>query len=309
MYSRIVEWLNYHHLLYFWMIAKEGSISKACKQLRLAQPTLSGQLRALEESLGEKLFTRVGRRLILTEIGRVVYRYADEIFAVGRELTDVLKGRPQGRPARLLVGISDLLSKWIAYRILQPTLAAEGPTQLVCYEDKPDQLLLDLSAHELDLVLTDAPAHSAVRVRVFSHLLGSCGVALFGAPALAARYRKRFPASLDGAPFLLPMENSASRRALQEWFDRHNIHPTVVGEFQDNALLNVFGQAGLGIFAAPDVIEHEVSKYYQAALIGRLDAVTEDFYAISAERKIKHPAVSAISEAARQRLFGNPEGG
>ncbi len=301
-----MEWLNYHHLLYFWTVARKGSIARACEELRLAQPTISGQIRSLEESLGEKLFARVGRRLVLTEIGQIVYRYADEIFALGSELADVLKGRPRGRPVRLLVGISDVIPKLIAYRILQPALALKGGVQLICCEDKPDRLLLDLSAHELDLVLTDAPAHSAVGVRVFHHLLGSSGVALFAPPAMAVQYRKDFPKRLDGAPFLLPMENSASRGALDQWFDAHGIRPAVVGEFQDSALLSVFGQAGAGIFAAPAAIGSEVQRYYRVALIGRLDSVITEYYAISAERKIKHPAVAAISEAAREKLFANP---
>ncbi|MGH9697512.1 MAG: LysR family transcriptional regulator, partial [Bryobacteraceae bacterium] len=258
-----MEWLNYHHLLYFWTVARTGSITRACLELRLAQPTISSQLRALEESLGEKLFTRAGRRLVLTEVGQMVYRYADEIFSLGRELTDVLKGRPRGRPARLLVGISDLMPKLVAYRILQPALAAPAPVHLVCYEDQPERLLLSLSAHELDLVLTDSPAHSAVRGPLFSHLLGSSGLALFAAPALAVRYRKDFPARLDGAPFLMPLENSPSRRTLNQWFDARGIRPLVVGEFQDRALLNVFGQAGVGIFASPTAVEDEVRKYYR----------------------------------------------
>jgi LysR family transcriptional regulator, transcriptional activator of nhaA len=298
-----MDWLNYHHLLYFWMVAKTGSITRASAELRLAQPTVSAQLRALEENLGEKLFTRVGRHLQVTEVGQVVYGYADEIFSLGRELTDVLKGKPRGRPARLVVGISDLMPKLVAYRILQPALTLATPVHFVCHEDQSERLLLSLAAHELDLVLTDAPAHSAVRVRVFSHLLGSSDIALFAAPALATRYRKGFPARLDGAPFLMPMQNSAARRTLDQWLDTHGIRPLVVGEFQDRALLNVFGQAGVGIFASPAVVEDQVRKYYRVALVGRLDTAKEEFYAISAERKIKHPAVAAISESARQSLF------
>src|SRR5437762_1945999 len=240
---RLMEWLNYHHLLYFWVVAREGSIACACKELNLAQPTISGQLRSLEESLGEKLFARVGRRLTLTETGQLVFQYADEIFGLGRELNDVLKGRPRGRPLRLTVGVSDLIPKLIAYRVLQPAFALKERIQLVCYEDQPDQLLLDLSAHRLDLVLSHTPSGSAIAVRVFNHRLGACGVTLFAASTLAARYRKAFPSHLDGAPFLLPMERSASRRALQQWFGANGIHPRIVGEFQDSALLGAFGQA------------------------------------------------------------------
>lgn len=301
-----MEWLNYHHLLYFWTVAKTGSITKAAAELRLAQPTISAQLRTFEESLGEKLFQKAGRHLELTEVGRVVYGYADEIFSLGRELSDVLKGRPIGRPARFVVGISDIMPKLAVYRILEPTLRMAAPVHLVCYEDRPDKLLLQLAAHELDLVLTDTPAQPGVRVRVFSHLLGSSPIALFAAPALAARYRTDFPARLDGAPFLMPIQDSAARRALDEWLEEQNIRPVVIGEFQDRALLNVFGQAGAGIFAVPSVVEAQVRKYYRVSLIARLDSAKEDFYAISAERKIKHPAVAAISASARESLFSKP---
>ncbi|HEY7336008.1 MAG TPA: transcriptional activator NhaR [Bryobacteraceae bacterium] len=299
-----MEWLNYHHLLYFWMVAKRGSIARACEELRLAQPTISGQLRALEESLGEKLFARQGRKLALTETGQVVYRYADEIFALGSELTDVLKGRPRDRPVRLIVGVSDLIPKLIAYRILEPALEMKGGVQIECYEDTPEELLLRLSAHELDLVLTDAPAYSAVRVRVFNHLLGSSGVGLFASPPLAKVHRKGFPESLTGAPFLLPMKNSTLRQILDQWFATQSIHPRVVGEFQDTALLTAFGQAGAGIFAAPVAIEKEVRSRYNVARLGELEGPMTEYYVISAERKIKHPAATVVAEAAKNKLFG-----
>ncbi len=298
-----MEWLNYHHLLYFWTVAKEGSIARACEKLRLAQPTISGQLRQLEESLGEKLFVRAGRGLALTEVGQVAYRYAEEIFGLGRELQDVLKGRPQGRPLRLLVGISDLMPKLIAYRVLQPALAMSEPVQLICQEDTPERLLAELAEHRLDVVLSDAPVTSMVRVKAFNHLLGSCGVILFAASSLARGYRKNFPAGLDGAPFLLPIEGSSLRRSLDQWFDSMNIRPKVIGEFKDSALMKTFGQAGAGIFAAPAVIEEKVREHYRVGAIGTLDSVVERFYAISVERKLKHPAVVTITDAARAKLF------
>jgi LysR family transcriptional activator of nhaA len=301
-----MEWLNYHHLLYFHTVAKEGSIAKACRKLLLAQPTISGQLRQLEESLGEKLFTRAGRGLALTEMGQVVYRYADEIFGLGRELQDVLKGRPQGRPLRLLVGISDMVPKLIVYRILQPVLAMGEPVQLVCQEDAPERLLADLADHRLDVVLSDAPVSPGIRVRAFNHPLGSCGVTLFCASSMAARYRKNFPASLDGAGFLLPLETSSLRRALDQWFEAQRIRPRVVGEFKDSALMMTFGQARAGLFAAPSAIEKQVQEHYKVGVIGRTSEVVERFYAISVERKLKHPAVVAISEAARDTLFAHP---
>lgn len=298
-----MEWLNYHHLLYFWMVAREGSIAQASKVLRLAQPTITGQIRALENVLGEKLFVRSGRTLVLTEVGRLAYRYANEIFSLGRELTDVLKGRSFGRPVRLVVGVSDTLPKLIAFRLLEPALALPEPVQIVCYEDRPERLLTDLSTFLLDVVLADAPVGAQTRVRAFSHLLGSCGVSIFGTPSLAGKFRKNFPASLDRAPFLLPLENSALRRSLEKWFDALGVRPRLVGEFQDSALLKTFAQAGIGLFAESTVIEKEVRRQHGVVVIGRTGAVVENFYAISVERKLKHPAVVAIAEAARDQLF------
>jgi len=247
---------------------------------------------------------RAGRGLALTEIGHVVFRYADEIFSLGREMQDVLKGRPRGRPIRLHAGISDVLPKLIAYRVLQPALAMEEQVHLVCSEDKPERLVADLAAHGLDVVLTDAPVTSSIPVKAFNHLLGSCGVSVFASPPLAAGLRKKFPKSLDGAPFLMPVESSAMRRSLEQWCDTHGVRPHIVGEFQDSALMKTFGQGGAGVFAAPDAIEAEVRATYKVGLVGRLDGVVERFYAISIERKLKHPAVLAISEAARDTLFG-----
>lgn len=304
MYSGAMEWLNYHHLLYFYTVAREGSIAKACDRLSLAQPTISGQLRQLEENLGEKLFARAGRGLALTEMGRVVYRYAEEIFGLGRELQDVIKGRPQGRPLRLLAGISDQVPKLIAFRILHAALAMPEPVRIVCREDSHDHLLAELAEHKLDVVISDAPIGSSISVKAFNHLLGSTGVSIFGTQALAARYRKNFPRSLDGAPFVLPTEEASLRRTLDLWFDEHQIRPNIVGEFQDSALLKAFGQAGVGLYAAPSAIETEVRQQQRGAVVGRLEGLVERFYAITVERRLKHPAVVAIGEAAREGLFG-----
>jgi len=231
-----MEWVNYHHLLYFRTVAREGSITRASKVLLLAQPTISGQIRALEETLGEKLFARQGRNLVLTEFGRVVYRYADEIFSLGQEMTDVLKGRPTGRPLRVTVGVADLLPKLVVYRILAPVTQLDPAAELVCHEDRPDQLVTSLQLHGLDLVLTDAPITPTGRVKVYNHMLGSSGVTVFGTPELKAKYGQSFPQSLDGAPMLLPMENSVLRRGLDHWMSSNNVRPRVVGEFQDSAL-------------------------------------------------------------------------
>jgi LysR family transcriptional activator of nhaA len=298
-----VEWINYHHLLYFRTVAREGSITKASNVLLLAQPTISGQIRALEETFGEKLFARQGRNLVLTEFGRVVYRYADEIFSLGKEMTDVLKGRPTGRPQRLMVGVADLLPKLVVWRILNPAIATPEPVQMICHEDRPERLLAELSMHTLDLVISDAPVSPGGRIKAFNHLLGSSGVTVFGQPDMAQRYRKRFPQSLDGAPFLLPLESSSVRRALDHWFDDNKIRPRVVAEFQDSALLKTFGQSGAGLFVAPSVVEDDIISVYKVAVVGRIDEVQERFYAISVERRFKNPAVTAILDAARQHLF------
>ena len=298
-----LEWINYHHLLYFRTVAKEGSITRASKVLLLAQPTISGQIRALEETLGEKLFARQGRNLVLTEFGRVVYRYADEIFSLGQEMSDVLKGRPTGRPQRLLVGVADLLPKLMVYRILRPALFLTDPVQMICHEDQTEKLLEDLSMHALDLVLSDTPISPGGRVKAFNHLLGTSGVSVFAHPEEGPRYRQNFPQSLDGAPFVLPLESSTLRRAIDHWFDDNRIHPRIVAEFQDSALLKTFGSTGTGLFLAPTVVESDVQKTYGVEAIGRIPEVQERFYAISVERRFKHPAVTAILESARQQLF------
>jgi LysR family transcriptional activator of nhaA len=299
-----MEWLNYHHLLYFWMVAKTGSVSAAAAELSLAQPTVSGQIRLLEHTLGERLFDRVGRRMELTEVGREVFRYADEIFSLGRELLGAVKGRPTGRPVRLSVGVADAVPKLIAYRLLEPALRLPEKVWILCREDRSDRLLAELALHSLDLVLSDAPVGPGMSIRAFSHLLGECGVTVFGAAALAAKYRRGFPHSLDGAPLLLPTENSALRRSLDQWFDSVQIRPRVVSEFEDSALLKVFGQAGIGLFLAPSAIDVEVQKQYGVKVVGRIEAVKERFYAISVEKRLKNPAVVAISAAAREKLFG-----
>lgn len=300
----LMEWLNYHHLLYFWTVAREGSITQACRKLRLAQPTISAQLHSLEEQLGEKLFQRSGRRLVLTEIGRHVYGYADEIFTLGRELTDSLKGRPSGRPIRFTVGITDAMPKLIAYRLLEPALRMAHPVHLSCQEGKPRQLLAELMTHELDLVLSDAPAGPEAHIKAYSHLLGECVVRLYGSAGLVSQLKNGFPKSLDGAPMLMPMAGSSLRRSLDQWFEQRSIRPHVVAEMADSALLKVFGATGAGIFPAPAAIEKEMCRQHNVRPLGMVDGVHERFYAISVERKLKNPAVVAISQSARTELFG-----
>lgn len=298
-----MDWLNYHHLLYFWAVAREGSIVGAAAQLHLAEPTISAQVAKLERALGAKLFQRSGRNIQLTETGRLVQRYADEIFSLGRELTDAVRGRPTGQPLRLLVGVPDVLPKLIVFRLLQPALVLPEPVRLICREGKLDDLVGALATHELDVVLSDIPLASSVRVKAFSHLLGQCGVAFFAAPALARQVRRDFPRSLAAAPLLLPTEATTLRRLLDQWFDEQGIRPTIAAEFQDSALLKVFGQEGLGVFPAPAAIVDEIQRQYRVRHVGTLDALHERYYAISVERRLKHPAVVAISAAARKQLF------
>jgi len=295
--------LNYHHLLYFWMVAREGTVARAAAQLRLAQPTLSGQIHALEGALGEKLLERAGRGLRLTEMGRVVFSYAGEIFALGRELAESVKGQPSGRPLRLTVGVADALPKLVAYRLIEPALSLAQPVRLVVHVQSTEKLLAALALHDLDVVLTDRVATPAVSVRAFNHLLGDCGATLFAAPKLAVKYRRGFPRAVDGAPFLLPGETSTLRRALEQWFEKQRIRPRIVGEFDDSGLIKVFGQSGKGIFAAPSIIESSVRKQYDVTIVGRPDSVRERFYAVSAERRLKHAAVIAITDSARRELF------
>ena len=299
-----MEWLNYHHLLYFWVVAKEGSIVRASKELRLAHPTISGQIHRLEENLGEKLFARRGRNLVLTEVGRVAFRYADEIFSLGRELIDTLKGRASGKPLRLIVGVADVLPPSLVRRFLDPAFRLGHAVQIVCRADKSvEEFIAELALHRVDVVIADGPAGPGIPIRAFSHLLGECGTTFFAAARLAASTRRKFPRSLDGTPFLLPGAPSAVRSALEQWFNSQDIHPRVVGEFDDSALAKDFGTEGMGIFAAPTVIEAEVRKQYRVRVVGRSDAVRQQFYAISVERKIRHPAVAAVCEAARKDLF------
>jgi LysR family transcriptional regulator, transcriptional activator of nhaA len=299
-----MEWLNYHHLLYFWTVAREESVTRASRALRLAQPTVSAQIRALEASLGEQLFQRAGRGLLLTEVGKQVFEYADSIFSLGRDLLAMLHGGPGARRVRLRVGVADVLPKLVAYRLLKPALSLTQGVQLICQEGKPQRLLAELALHNLDLVLTDSPAQAGARVRAFHHLLGECGVSLFASRGLADKFRKRFPKSLQDAPFLLPLEGSSLRRGLDAWFESQSIRPATVGEFEDGALIKVFAEAGAGIFAAPSIIRNELRMRYGVVPVGPVQGLTERFYAISIERKLKHPAVLAITEGARDKLFG-----
>ena len=300
-----MEWLNYHHLHYFWYVAREESISRASEHLRLAPSTVSSQVTKLEEMLGTKLFHRVGRNLELTEMGRMVFRYADEIFSLGLEMLDTVQRKSTTGPLRLVVGIVDVLPKLVIRKLLEPALALPEQIHIICHEGKDDQLISELAIHSLDIVLTDTPIKPGLSVKAYSHLLGESEIGFYGTAELANKARDNFPHSLTGAPMLLPGSMSALRGSLDRWFESLNIRPFIVGEFDDQALLKIFGQAGDGIFAAPLFIEEEIKKQYGVELIGRSDVVKEQFYAISVERIIKHPAVVAISETAHKTLFSS----
>jgi len=298
-----MDWLNYHHLLYFWTVVRGGSIQKAGDELRVSPPAISAQLKLLEEQLGEKLFTRAGRRLVLTETGRTVFSYAEDIFALGRELMDVVKNRPIGRPFRLDVGIVDVMPKVVVQTLLEPALHLREPVRIVCREASADQLLGRLASTELDVVLSDSPLDPTLKIRAYSHLLGECGVMFVANRRRALAYRRKFPQSLNGAPMLLPADNTALRRNLDFWFESNGIRPLVIGEFEDYALLRAFGETGAGVFPLPSVVEAQLRKQKGLMIIGVTQEVRTQFYAISAERKLQHPAVLAIRNAARQQLF------
>jgi len=301
-YDSHVHRLNYHHLLYFWTVAKEGSVAAACGVLHVSQPTVSGQVRLLEQSLGHALFEKQGRGLALTEVGRVVFRYADDIFSIGEELREAVRGKVGAARAVVRVGVSDALPKLMVYRMLAPAFSMPERVRVACFEGKFNELLSRLALHDLDVVLGDAPVAASSGFRAFSHKLGESALGAFAAAGLAAKLRKGFPASLDGAPVLLPTPNTLVRRGLDHWLASLEIRPEVVGEFEDSALLKVFGQSGRGVFFAPVAIEREIRSQYQVRLIGRVQAVREQFYAITVERRIIHPAVAHIAACARERL-------
>lgn len=299
-----MEWLNYHHLLYFWSVAKHGTMTKACEELRLAQPTISGQIGQLENTLGEKLFIRTGRRLALTEMGHLVFKYAEDIFSTGQELMNTVKGQVNGHPARLVVGIADAVPKPLATQLLKSALKLYRPTRLICQEDKLLQLLTDLTAHRLDLVIADTPPPSTIKEHAYSHPLGETGITLFATAKLTAQYRREFPQSLNSAPLLLPTPNAVLRRLLDQWMINRGLRPNIVGEFDDSATLKAFGQDGYGIFPGASVIEKEICRQYRVQVLGRLETLKQHFYAITVERRLKHPAVLALVRTARQELLG-----
>ena len=286
--------LNYHHLQYFWLVAKERSLARASARVRLSPSTLSGQIHAFERVLGQQLFARVGRRLELTDTGRLVYRYADDIFTLGTEMQDAILDHPAGLPLQLQVGIADAVPKMVASVLLQPVLAMPKPVILTCIEGSPERLLTSLTTHEVDVIFADAPCTAHPRIRVLSHLLMRCPVVIMGTKEHARRYRKNFPLSLRGAPLLLPTPQANMHRSMEQWLSELSITPKIMGEFDDQALLVELGQSGLGLFPIPASIERTICSRFPVHRIGLINEVHESFYAIVAERRIAHPAVVAI---------------
>ncbi len=297
--------LNYQHLLYFWTVVRTGSITRACEELALSAATISGQLRTLEERLGEKLLEKSGRRLVPTEVGLLVQSYAEEIFTLGRELSEALEHRPSQRPLRLVVGIDDVVPKEIAQRLLEPAMHLAQPVRIACREGTLARLTTELAARELDVVLSDARVTPTLNVRAYSHMLGSCAVCWMAMPNIAASLRRGFPRSLDGVPMLLPTDDTAIRRALDQWLAQRGVHPLLVGEFEDYALLREFARAGHGFAPVPAVQEQQFRRQYGLARIGMVREVRAEFFAISLERSIRHPAVAAIVSGSRQIFTGH----
>jgi LysR family transcriptional regulator, transcriptional activator of nhaA len=297
-----MSWLNYHHLYYFWTVGRCGTITAASVELMMSPPAISTQLKTLEEAIGHRLFMRQGRRLVLTDLGRIAFRYADEIFRLGAELQQTLARGELGHQQRLRVGVVDVLPKLVAERLLEPAYQAVPDLHLECHELPLAQLLARLALHELDIVLADQPAPHDVKVRAFNHKLGESGMSFFGTKAFS-ELRKGFPKGVHGQPVLLPFAGTAIRTALDAWFLKHELRPKIVGEFDDTALMKVFAIGGRGIFCAPTVIEENVLAQHELEVLGRVKEISQSFYAISVERRLRHPAVVAIAQNARDDLF------
>lgn len=297
-----MESLNYHHLQYFWHVVRAGGVTQAAKELHVSGPAVSAQLKELRDFLGEPLFSRSGRRLVLTEMGRTVFDYADDIFSLGRELLDTVRNRPTGRPIRIDIGVADVLPKMIAQWLIEPALKLRENVRIVCREATSEQLITRLGTLELDVVLTDSPADPSRTVRAYNHFLGDSGIGFVAMGRVLKGIRGKFPQCLSGLPMLLPTDNTALRRDLDYWFERNSIQPQVVGEFEDYALLRAFGHSGNAVFPVPTVFVRQLRKQDKVAQIGSTEEVRLRFFAISAERKIRHPAVIAICESARSML-------
>lgn len=300
----IMAHLNYKHLRYFWTVAKSGSIARASEQLHVTPQSISGQLSELQEALGAELFQRAGRGLMLTDAGRRILGYAEEIFALGDELLEAVRDQETRASLPFRIGVADSVPKSVAYRVVEPVLRMPEAVRVICREGRLASLLADLAVHRLDMVVADRPMPPDIKVRAYNHLLGTSALTVFAAGALAKALKGKFPALLDKAPFLLPGESVAVRPGLEQWFEAQNVHPRIVGEFDDGALMKAFGQSGAGVFVAPTAIADYVCRQYQVQAMGRIDDVKEELYAITTERRIRHPATIAMSQAAAQEVFG-----
>ncbi|WP_462402330.1 transcriptional activator NhaR [Pseudomonas sp. Marseille-QA0332] len=295
--------LNYRQLHYFWVVARTGSIVRASEQLNLTPQTISGQISLLEQTYGVELFQRVGRQLDLTESGRRTLDYAEQMFQIGSELEAMLRARPEEQQILFRVGVADVVPKSIVYRLLAPTMEMDNTLRISCREDKLERLLADLAIQRLDLVISDSPMPGHLDIKGYSQKLGECGLSFFATATLAERYTQPFPACLHNTPLLIPGQETVVRSRLLRWLSEQQVQPRIIGEFDDSALMQAFGQSGSGVFIAPSVIAEEVCRQYGVRLIGQTDAVIESFYAISVERKVKHPGIVAITEGARRELF------
>lgn len=298
-----MDWLNYHHLFYFWVTVKAGTVAAAAESLHLARPTVAAQIKALEKAVGRPLFEKQGRGLVLTEFGTQIHQYAEEIFAIGHELREFIKTGHQGNRKRFVVGLPDVIPKHVAFELLKPALHMKNRPKTICYEGKLDRLLADLALHKLDLVISDSPAPPTMEFKLYNHNLGQCGLSMLATPELAERYRPGFPDSLTDAPCLLPTEQTAVRRALDLWLDEREIFPDIIAEFEDSALLKTFGQAGEGIFPIPTAIEKLIKEQYDVQLVGQVPEVQVKYYAISAEKRVQHEATRLVVNQARNQLF------
>jgi LysR family transcriptional activator of nhaA len=298
-----MEFLNYHHLRYFWAVAREGGLRKASDALNVSQPTISAQVAALENVLGEKLFSRNSRGLTLTETGQLALGYAEEIFALGEDLMHSVKQRPTARPSVIHIGIADSLPKLLCHEIIKPVFSLDQSMQAVCAENKTSDLLAQLTAYHIDVVLTDEPAPSTLAIKTFNHLLGQCSVVFCAIPKLATKLRRNFPYSLHKAPILLPTEGSAIRKALEMWFHSLDIRPCIVAEYDDVALMKMAAMDGLGCFPLPQIAIKDASTRYGLQTVGAAKGCSVQFYAISIQRKLTHPAVVAMISNARKHIF------
>jgi LysR family transcriptional activator of nhaA len=298
-FDSLLNRVNFHHLYYFWVVAKSGSIRRASEQLMLAPPTVSRQIRELESKLNAKLILRTNQNIALTREGEYVHHVCDELFGLARELVDGLASDLHTKPLRLKVGVAGVIPKLLVYKVLEPALHLRDPVQIICMEGAPSKLIADLSNQALDMVLTDSPIGLYSNVRSYCHLIAESPIVACATAEMAERYRSGFPQSLSGAPILLPSANSALRTSLDQHFFENGIEPEVRGEFEDSTVVKVFGEAGLGIFFVPAMIQKEVQRNYRCEVIGQLDNVDSKFYAVAPHRRIRNPATMAVIESAR----------